>query len=64
MSLSMIVNIYAMSCGVKVKEVGMIEAFSYLFVPIFSCFFFKEKIPLRKGVSMLLIIVGVVIFFI
>ena len=33
---TMLMNIYAMSRGVKVQEVSIIEAMSYLFVPALS----------------------------
>ena len=64
MVVSMLVNIFAMSRGVQVKEVGAIESLSYLFVPILSWLFFKEKISLRKWGAIGLIMIGVVVFFI
>lgn len=63
MAVSMLVNIFAMSRGVLVKEVGAIESLSYLFVPILSWLFFKEKISMRKWGAIGLIMIGVVVFF-
>ena len=63
MGFSLISNIYVLSNGVLLKELGTIEAFSYLFVPVLALIFFKEKISPRKISSIVLILVGVVIFF-
>lgn len=63
MAFSMLINVFVMSRGIQVKEVGAIESFSYLFVPILSLLFFKEKISSRKWVAIGLIMIGVVVFF-
>lgn len=63
MGLVLISNIYVLSNGVLLKELGTIEAFSYLFVPALAFIFFKEKLSPRKMLSIALILVGVVIFF-
>lgn len=63
MGFSLISNIYVLSKGVLLTELGTIEAFSYLFVPVLALIFFKEKISPRKILSIALILVGVVIFF-
>ena len=64
MGASLLLNIFCLSRGVQVKEVSIIESLSYLFVPIFSLWFFKEKITWRKAVAIAVIMTGVVIFFI
>ena len=64
MGLSLLANIFAMSKGVQVKEVSSIEALSYLFVPLMAMLCFHEKITLRKIVSILIILIGIFIFFI
>ena len=46
--LAMLANIYAMSKGVQLKELSMIEALSYLFVPSLSFMLFKELIIFFK----------------
>jgi drug/metabolite transporter (DMT)-like permease len=47
-----------------VKEVSIIESLSYLFVPVLSWFFFKEKITWRKAGAIAVIMAGVVMFFV
>ena len=44
---TMVMNIFAMSKGVQIKELSIIESMSYLFVPALSFFIFKEKIKIR-----------------
>jgi len=63
MAASLVLNVFCLSCGVLVKEVSIIESFSYLFVPLMSWFFFKEKMTWRKVGAVAIIMVGVVMFF-
>lgn len=63
MGLSLLANIFAMSRGVQVKELGCLEALSYLFVPVLSFWFFRERLSVRKSLSVVVIIAGVLIFF-
>ena len=63
MGIVLISNIYVLSNGVLLKELGTIEAFSYLFVPVLAFIFFKENLSSRKMLSIALILVGIVIFF-
>lgn len=64
MILAMIANIYAVSKGVMVKEVSIIESLSYLFVPFFSFMFFGERFSWKKMLAVGFIMMGVVVFFI
>ena len=64
MGISMLVNIFAMSRGVQLKELSVIESFSYLFVPLLSWLFFKEKVTWRKAGAIVMIMSGVVLFFV
>lgn len=64
MGVAMLVNIFAMSKGVQVKEVSVIESLSYLFVPTMSFVLFQEKLTLLKICSIGVVICGVIIFFI
>lgn len=64
MFVTMLMNIFAMSKGVEVKEVSIIESMSYLFVPILSFIFFKERLTWRRVCAIAIIIVGVVVFFV
>ena len=61
---SMVLNIFCMSHGVLVKEVSTIESLSYLFVPCLAFLLFKEKITWCKAGAIVIIITGVIIFFI
>ena len=64
MACSLVLNIFCMSRGVQVKEVSTIESLSYLFVPCLAFMLFKEKITLRKGIAIVIIIGGVILFFV
>jgi drug/metabolite transporter (DMT)-like permease len=63
MFATMMLNIFAMSRGVQVKEVSIIESMSYLFVPALSFVIFQEKLTWRKVVAIAIIITGVIVFF-
>lgn len=63
MGFSLLLNVYCLSKGVMVKELGGIESLSYLFVPCLSWLFFKEKITWRKAGAIAVIMAGVVVFF-
>ena len=63
MGASLLLNIVCLSHGVQVKEVSVIESLSYLFVPLLSLLFFKERITMRKAGAIMVIMIGVVVFF-
>lgn len=63
MLAAMVANIFAMSRGVLVKEVSIMESLSYLFVPCLAFLFFKEKITHRRIAAIAIIITGVILFF-
>ena len=64
MFATMMMNIYAMSRGVEVKEVSIIESMSYLFVPILSFVVFKERLTWRGVCAIVVIIIGIIVFFV
>ena len=64
MGVSLLLNIFCLSRGVQVKEVSIIESLSYLFVPCLAWVFFKEKISWRKAGAIVVIMIGIVVFFI
>lgn len=64
MSFSLLSNIFAMSNGVELKELGTIESLGYLFAPILSYVFFKEPITPKRIFSISLIVSGTAIFFV
>lgn len=63
MVLSLVLNIFALNHGVLLKELSIIESSSYMFVPLLSFLFFKEKTSLKKIISIIVIMTGVVVFF-
>lgn len=63
MGCGLLLNVFCLSKGVQVKELGGIESLSYLFVPLLSWLFFKEKVTWRKAAAIAVIMVGVVVFF-
>ena len=54
---------YALSKGLEVKELASIESLSYLLVPVLSYLFFGERVPRRRLVAIIAIMVGIVVFF-
>ena len=60
---SMLINIYALSKGLEVKELASLESLSYLLVPLLSCLFFGERVPRRRLVAIFVIMAGIVVFF-
>ena len=64
MGASLLLNVFCLSHGVQIKEVSIIESLSYLFVPCLSWLFFKEEITWRKAGAIVVIITGIVVFFI
>ena len=63
MGASLLLNIFCLSHGVQVKEISIMESLSYLFVPLFSWIFFKERISWRKVGAIMVIMFGVAVFF-
>lgn len=61
---AMLMNIFAMSRGVEVKEVSIIESMSYLFVPILSFVIFKERLTWHRVGAIAVIIIGIIVFFV
>ena len=64
MLATMFVNIYAMSCGVGLKELPILEALGYIFVPLLSIIFLKEKIGTKELIAMMMIVIGIIILYI
>ena len=61
---TMMMNIFAMSRGVEVKEVSIIESMSFLFVPMLSILMFKERLTWQRFGAICMILIGIVIFLI
>ena len=60
---SLLLNIFCMSHGVQTKEVSIIEALSYLFVPCLSWVCLKEQVSWQKLIAISIIITGIAVFF-
>lgn len=60
---SLFINITAMGNGVEMKELPIMESLGYVFVPILSYFFIGEKITKRVCLSMVLILLGIYVFY-
>ncbi len=61
--ISVIFNVIALSHGVNVKDLPILEALGYVFVPILSLVFLKEEITKRNAWALLVIICGIVVFY-
>ena len=60
---SLLVNIWAMSRGLQLKEMAMLESLGYVFVPILSFLILKENISRRAICATLIVIIGVLVFY-
>lgn len=56
-------NIYAMKHGVLLKDMPILEATGYIFVPLLSRFFLSERISQHHICSIALIILGIIVFY-
>lgn len=61
---SLLINITALGNGVKVKDLPILESLGYIFVPTLSFFYLKESVTIKEVASILLILLGIVIFYI
>lgn len=57
-------NIYAMSHGVQLKDMPIMEAMGYVFVPVLSWIAFSEKISTKSCAAIMSIIIGIIIFYV
>ena len=60
---TLITNIYALGHGVLLKDMPILGATGYIFVPLLSWLFLSEKITRVKILSLLFILVGIIIFY-
>ena len=60
---SMFINIIAVKNGIQVKDLPILEALGYIFVPILAHLFMSEPMNKRKIFSIAFIIMGVIIFY-
>ncbi len=59
----LLINTWAMSKGVQLKEIAVLESLGYISIPMFSFVFLKEKVSKRAILAMLLIMGGIFIFY-
>ena len=57
------VNIWAMKKGVQLKDLPVLEALGYVFVPLLSSFILEERIEYSTIWSVFLIVTGIVVFY-
>lgn len=57
------INIFAMSNGVCLKDLPILESLGYVFVPVMAKVFFRERLTLRVICSMTLIVTGICVFY-
>lgn len=60
---SLFINITAMSKGVNLKDMPILESLGYIYVPLLSFLVLKEKITKWTLISMMLIISGIIVFY-
>lgn len=60
---SLLINIWAMSHGLEMKELAMLESLGYVFVPILSYLVLKETISMRTISAIAVILFGIFVFY-
>ena len=60
---TLLVNIWAMSKGILLKEMAMLESLGYVFVPILSFVILKENISRRTICATLMVLLGIFVFY-
>lgn len=60
---SVVINIIALAHGVKVKDLPILEALGYIFVPLLSLVFLQEKFSKRTSLAIVFIICGIIVFY-
>lgn len=60
---SLLINITAMSKGVKLKDMPILESLGYVFVPLLSYIVLKERVTKKTLVSITLILIGIYVFY-
>lgn len=63
MGISMILNVYALHQGLRVKELSTLEALNYILIPVLSYFFFHESISKHKLLAICFVLFGIYVFF-
>lgn len=61
--MSVIVNIFAMRNGVQLKDMPVLTSLGYVSVPCFAYLFLREKVRFLQIISIILILIGLFIFY-
>ena len=64
MFITLVTNIFAMKNGVQLKDMPILEATGYIFVPVLSMLFLSEKIKKNNMVAIGLIVIGIIVFYV
>jgi drug/metabolite transporter (DMT)-like permease len=60
---SLLINIWAMSHGLELKELAILESLGYVFVPLLSYLVLKETISMRTITAIAVILFGIFVFY-
>lgn len=60
---TLLINIWAMSNGLELKELAMLESLGYVFVPLLSFLVLKETISVRTISAIIVILFGIFVFY-
>lgn len=60
---SLLINIWAMSKGLQLKEMAILESLGYVFVPLLSFLLLKENISRRTICATLMVVLGIFVFY-
>lgn len=60
---SVVINVIALRYGVNVKDLPILEALGYIFVPILSVLFLQEKLNKKTVLAVMMIICGIILFY-
>ena len=60
---SLLINIWAMSNGIQLKEMALLESLGYVFVPLLSFFILNEQVSQTTILGILIILLGLFVFY-
>lgn len=60
---SILINTWAMRHGMGLKELTMLESLGYFYVPLMSFILLKEAISKRTVFAIVVILIGILVFY-
>lgn len=63
MFVTLLANIFAMKNGVELKDMSILEASGYIFVPLLSWLVLSERISKYTIIAILFILLGIIVFY-